>query len=211
MRKTIVLLVAFTAATALAGGIQVSPSSVTMQIGDVFILNAVNAPGGLSSGFRYDVTFYSDDPTIATVTGFASGSGYAAPYPIPDNGNVYVTAISPGIAHVRAKTCCGDLATVIVRPQPVLSVQPDEVIATRGKPVTLLATMTDPVWYVTFEWFRGHIGDESRPLQTSASQLLVFMPEPGTNTVWVRASAVKWQGTAEAKVTVPVVRRRASR
>jgi hypothetical protein len=211
MRKMIVLLVALTATTVFAaGGLQVSPASVTLNVGDSAILTATDAPGGFSSGFAYNVTFHSDAPDVADISGFASGSGYFKPDPIPHNGEIYVLAIGPGIAHVHVG-CCYELATVIVKPTPVLAVQPDDVTVARGKQVTLVASVTDALSPVAYQWFRGHTGDESKLLQLSSSPILTFAPDPGTNAVWLRAMSGTWQSTAEVKVTVMPVRRRAAR
>lgn len=211
MRKLTAVLIVLSATTAFAGGIQVTPSEVTLTVGDHVVLHAFDAPGGLSSGYPYYAAFYSDNPAVAGISGVASGTGYGKPDSTPHNGDVFVTAVAPGIAHARYKDATAEVATIIVRAQPVLSVHPDSITVPANKPAMLWAGVTDAPSYVTFAWYRGHTGDESKPLQLSSDPALRFTPQYGTTAVWVRAVSGTWTASAEAKVTVTSPRRRAVR
>src|SRR4051794_16342195 len=82
MRTTLlVLLGSATLALPLAGqsGPAVSPAQTTLRVGDRTMLHGYQHPGGLSSGFPYHYLFYSDDDSVATVSGFASGSSTTHP------------------------------------------------------------------------------------------------------------------------------------
>jgi len=190
--RTIVLSLLITAvAFRLAGqaGPAVSPKQITMHAGETATLSGSEHPGGLSCGFPYHFDFISDMPAVATVQGFASGSSACQADQVPDNGVVYVTAVAPGLAHVRADGCCGDLSTITVLPQlhPVAIYAP----ATRvllGQPVVITALLTGYDQTPLFAWYRGRIGDFSHPIRQSSDPHLTFVgSDSGVSYLWVQA------------------------
>src|SRR5437016_4085462 len=134
MRRNIpLLLLAFIAIPAMAGGVVVSPATATVRVGETIVLYAADYPGGLSSGYPYSVNFTSDRPGVAQIHGFASGSGYLKPDPIPENGSVYVKGITPGIAHVRGVGFAADFAEVTVVEPPSVAVLPSALTVRHGE------------------------------------------------------------------------------
>ena len=200
MRRNILLLaLSFIAVPAMAGGIAVSPSTATVHVGETIVLWAADYPGGLSSGYPYSATFSSDRAGVAKIHGFASGSGYLKPDPLPENGNVYVTGISPGIAHVRAAGFVADFAEVTVVPTPTVAVAPSTLTVRYGETATLTALLTGED-NAMFEWYLGHTGDYSHFL--SADRVLRFHPTSPVTYVWVWAGAHSSIMRSEAVVTV---------
>src|SRR5216684_7095755 len=104
MRAIVFILLTTAVALRLAGqaGPSVSPKEITMHAGENAGLAGSEHPGGLTCGFPYRYDFFSDNPAVAIVHGFASGSSACQPDQVPDNGVVSVTAVAPGVAHVRA-------------------------------------------------------------------------------------------------------------
>ncbi len=191
MRTIVFILLTTAVAFRLAGqsGPSVSPKEVTMQVGQTAALAGSDHPGGLTCGFPYHFNFISDMPAVAIVHGFASGSSVCYPDQVPDNGVVSVTAVAPGIAHVRVEGCCGDLSTITVLPQlhPVaLYAQPARVLL--GQPVVVTALLTGSDQTPVFVWYRGRIGDYSLRLQQSSDPHLTFLgSDPGVSYIWVQA------------------------
>jgi len=210
LKSTARLAMFLLAAPVFAGGPEVRPLDSTIYVGQSIVLHAINAPGGLSSGYPYNFIFKSDASWVAEIHGFAKGSGYINPDPIPDNGDVFVTGVGPGTAHVLISGLEANFATVVVLQRPVLALVHDVVNVPKGTPATLSAAVTgspgDPL--VTFAWYRGHINDMTQPLQVSTSPVLQFVPESATTFVWVRAASATWVASAEAEVRVFTPRRR---
>ena len=191
MRALVISLLTTAMAFRLAAqaGASISPKQITMHAGETAVLAGSQHPGGLSCGFPYHYNFFSDNPTVATVHGFASGSSACQADQVPDNGVVSVTAVAPGVAHVRAEGCCGDLSTITVLPpiHPVAIYAP----ATRvlfGQSVVVTALLTDNDQTPLFAWYRGRIGDYSRPIRLSSDPHLTFIGNDlGVAYIWVQA------------------------
>lgn len=194
-----------------AGGLQVWPSEITLRVGDTAILHAENVPGGLSGGFPYSATFSSDKPSVAGVEGFASGSGYLKPDPLPRNGDVFVKALAPGVAHVRASGFLSSFATITVAPPLVVTVVNGTPVVVRGQSATLAAALSEPQNDAVFAWYVGHTGDTSRLLQSSSDPVVQLVPDGGVTNIWVNATAGRWQASAETEITVTEARRRSAR
>ena len=201
-RNVLLLLVAL---PAFAGGVTVSPATATVRVGEQIVLFAGDEPGGLSNGFPYDYTFTSDDPSIAQIHGFASGTGYLQPYPYANNGKVYVTGIAPGVAHVVAPGQKFATITVIAA---AITVTPTVTAVRSGDSVTLVALITGGYQNVALEWYLGQAGDLSHLL--GAGPLLQFQPPSPRTYVWVRATGVATMATAEVEINV-LARSRAAR
>lgn len=212
MPRVVAGLVSLLIATAaFAGGIAVYPHALTLRVGQSAVLHAENDPGGLSSGLPYSVKFTSDKRSVAEVTGFASGTGYLQPDPIPLNGNVYVRAIAPGIAHVTSADCCGQLATITVLPQPVLRIEPAALTVVQGQPAVFVAFISDAPPNVVYCWYAGFSAQTMQLVQQSIDPTLRFTPDPRLTVVSLRAVAPGWTGLAEARITVVPGRRRPTR
>lgn len=204
LRNVLLLLIAL---PAFAGGLVVSPSSVNIRVGEQIVLHAGDEPGGLSGGFPYDYTFQSDDPSVAEVHGFASGSGYLQPYPYPNNGNVYVTGIAPGVAHVVTHGWIAKLTTITVT-EARITLTPPVATVRSGDSVTMVAFITGGYQNVLLEWYLGHTGDLSHLL--AAGPLLSFRPPAAKTYVWVRAIIGASITTEEVEINV-MARSRAAR
>lgn len=209
VRNVLSLLLLLVAIPALAGGIAVHPNAAGLRVGEQITLEAANDPGGLSSGYPYSVTFESDDPTVAEVHGYASGSGYLQPYPYPKNGMVFVTAVAPGVAHVVAHGFLGKLATITVTGDIGLTVTPPAATVRNGDTVSLVALITGGYQNVTLEWFLGRTGDTSH-LLTAGPILSRYQPPTAKTYIWVRATAGTTVATAEIEINV-IPRSRAAR
>jgi hypothetical protein len=191
MRAIVISLLTTAMAFRLAGqaGPSISPKQITMHAGETAVLAGSEHPGGLSCGFPYHFDFISDTPAVASVHGFASGSSACQADQVPDNGVVSVTAVAPGVAHVRAVGCCGDLSTITVLPpiHPVAIYAP----ATRvlfGQSVVITALLTGYDQTPLFAWYRGRIGDYSRPIRLSSDPRLTFLGnDPNVSYIWVLA------------------------
>jgi len=214
MRITMIALLISAPALPVMGaaGPVVWPAQITIRVGESVTLHGYQNAGGLSEGFPYHHEFYSDAPGVATVRGFASGSATTRPDPLPGNGDVFVIAIAPGLAHVRAKACCADLAEITVRSQirPVkIHAETSRVLL--GQPVVLLAVARydQPP---TFFWYRGQMGDGTRLIQASANPQLTFVAEDsGKSHIWVQAFAGPESSSAEIVIEAAVPRRRTAK
>jgi hypothetical protein len=198
LRNLVSLALLLTALPLFAGGIVVSPQTVTVRVGEVAVLHASNQPGGLSSGYPYSAEFNSDNPSVAEIHGFASGSGYLKPDPVPRNGDVFVTGLAVGTAHVRAKGFISSFATVVVEPGFAVSITPSALVVRHGETITLNAVTVNGD-AATTEWYLGHTGDLTHFL--SAERVLHFAPPAAASTVWLRAmTATGVVMTAEAEI-----------
>jgi uncharacterized protein YjdB len=124
--------------------VQVSPSTDTVRVDEQVTLSvAVLDDQGAES--EAAVSWSSDDPSVATVTGVAAaaGSGAGPGRGAAQSGTAVVDGIAPGTTIVRA-TAQGveGTATVVVRPQPVASVEVEPASPTLrlGATATLSAT-----------------------------------------------------------------------
>src|SRR6266849_8496854 len=81
MRVTMIILLISALALPLPGaaGPVVSPTQVTIRVGESVTLHGYQNAGGLSEGFPYAYEFYSGAPGVATVRGFASGTATTRP------------------------------------------------------------------------------------------------------------------------------------
>lgn len=198
LRNVLSLTVLLAALPMFGGGIVVYPRTANVRVGEVVVLHAANEPGGLSSGYPYSAEFSSDAPSVAEIHGFASGSGYLQPYPIPRNGDIFVTGLAVGTAHVRAKGFISDFATVTVEPGFAVSITPSALVVRHGETVTLSAVMVNGN-AVTTEWYLGRTGDLTHFL--SAERVLHFEPPAAGSYVWLRAAtATGVIMTAEAEI-----------
>jgi hypothetical protein len=209
-----IVLVLLTTAVALRlsaqSGPAVSPNEVTMRAGETVVLHGWQHPGGFSCGFPYHYEFFSDIPAVATVRGFASGPSVCKPPdPVPDNGVVYVTAVAPGVAHVRVDGCCGDLSTITVLPRIAVEIHADVMRVSVGQPVVVTALVTGYDQAPVFGWYRGRIGDFSRPIRQSGDPRLTFIGgEPGVSYIWVQAFAGSVTSSAEVGIEILIQPRR---
>jgi len=201
MRAIVLSLLATAAAFRLAAqaGPSISPKVITMHAGENAGITGSQHPGGLTCGFPYRYDFISDNPAVAIVHGFASGSSACHPDQVPDNGVVSVTAVAPGVAHVRASGCCGELSTITVLPpiHPV-AIQAQATRVLLGQPVIVTALLPDNNQAPLFAWYRGRIGDFSSPLGLSSDPRLTFIGNDlGVSYVWVQAFAGSATSSAE--------------
>jgi hypothetical protein len=191
-----------------------APRKSRFIVGDSVRLHGYQNAGGFSPGFPYHYQFISDAPAIADVHGFASGSSTTHPDPIPRNGDVFVKAVQPGLAHVRAKGYRFDLATITVLPQigPV-HIHAETTLAFPGQEVALLAILPGSDEPPLFVWYRGRLGDTSRLIQASTDPQLTFVaPASGPTYFWVQAFAGSATSSAEIVIeTAPPPRRRTVR
>jgi hypothetical protein len=212
MRTIVLSLLTTAVAFRMAGqaGPVVSPKEVTMHAGETTMLAGSQHPGGLSCGFPYHYEFFSDMPSVATVRGFASGPSVCQPPdPVPDNGVVYVTAVAPGVAHVRAEGCCGDLSTITVLPRITVEIYAAATRVLVGQPVVITALTSGYDQTPVFAWYRGRIGDFSRPIRQSADPRLTFVgSEPGVSYIWVQAFEGSLTSSAEIGVELFIQPRR---
>ena len=214
MRAIVWMLLTIATALPLAGqaGPSVSPKEITMRAGDTAVLMGSQHPGGLTCGFPYHYEFFSDMPSVATVRGFASGSSICHPDQVPENGVVYVTAVAPGLAHVRAVACCGNLSTITVLPQILpVEIRAEATRVLAGQQVALTAVVPGYEGASMFSWYRGRIGDLSRPIRTSSDPHLVLnVTEAGVFYIWVQALAGSFASSDEIGIEVVQPRRRAA-
>ena len=215
MRRFALILLTAAAALPLAGqaGPVVSPAVLTMRVGEHALLHGYQHPGGLSGGFPYHYDFSSDAPAVAPVQGVAAGSSFSHPDPNPENGNVYVSAVAAGVAHVRAGQYPPiDLATITVLPQ----ILPVEIHAAatrvlRGYPIELTAVVPGYDQTATFSWYRGRIGDISRLIRASSDPHLALTgSDLGISYIWVQALAGSAASSDEIGFEVIEGRRHAS-
>lgn len=215
MRIFIATLLLSAVAVPLRGefGPVVTPSRVTIRVGEEIRLHGYQNAGGLSPGFPYHWRFFSDARDVAEVRGFASGESALEPDPAP-SGRIYVTGRRPGIAHVRIRDYSGHLATITVLPR----IEPVQIHAetTRvfpGQEVVLLATVSGYEEPSIFTWYRGRIGDTAHPLQASNDPQWTFIAtSPGTSHFWVQAFSGSVSSSAEIAIeTAAPPRRRSAR
>jgi hypothetical protein len=210
--RTIVLILLTTAAAlrvAAQAGPAVSPKDVTMHAGDTAVLAGWQHPG-FSCGFPYHYDFFSDMPSVASVRGFASGSSACQADQVPGNGVVYVTAVAPGLAHVRVQGCCGDLSTITVLPQiPPVSIYAQATRVLVGQQVALTAVVPGYDQTPVFSWYRGRIGDYSRLIRVSADPHLTFIgSDLGVSYIWVQAFEGSVTSSAEIGIEIIIPPRR---
>jgi hypothetical protein len=215
MRTFFVMLLATAAALPLAGqaGPAVSPKELTMHVGDAAVLAGYQHAGGLSCGFPYHYEFFADVPSVATVRGFASGSSTCHPDPLPDNGVVYVVAVAPGIAHVRTGDYRLDLSTITVLPQILpVEIRAETTRVLSGQQVSLTAVVPGYEQTPVFAWYRGRLGDLTRPIRTSSDpHLTVTVIGAGVSYIWVQALAGAFASSDEIGIEIVQPRRRATR
>jgi len=204
-----VLAIAVEFPLAAQSGPAVSPNEITLRAGDTAILKGYQHPGGLSCGFPYHYEFFSDAPAVAAVHGLASGSSVCHP---DDNGDVYVTAVSPGIAHVRVAACCGDLSTITVLPQLLpVEIRADAVRVLAGQQIVLTAVVPGYEGAPWFSWYRGRLGDSSHPIRTSFDpHLAINVTDAGMSYIWVYAFAGPRASSDEIAIEIIQPRRRAA-
>jgi hypothetical protein len=181
-----------------------------MRAGETAMLHGWQHPGGFSCGFPYHYEFFSDMPAVATAHGFASGPSVCQPPDnVPYNGVVSVTAVAPGVAHVRADGCCGDLSTITVLPRIAVEISAQATRVLVGEPVVVTALITGYDQTPVFAWYRGRIGDFSRPIRQSADPRLTFTgSEPGLTYIWVQAFEGSVTSSAEIGIEVLIQPRR---
>lgn len=215
MRVMLVTLLAAAVALPLAAaaGPVVSPAEITLHVGEAAILTGYQNAGGLSQGFPYHYDFLSDLPAVAAVRGFASGKATTYPDPIPHNGEIFVTALQAGVAHVRIRDYPLDLATITVLPQiGLVEIHAATAVVTPGQPVVLTAVVRGYDQQATFEWYRGRTDDTTCRIQASTDPQVSFVAQHPTEYVWVRASAGPFTGSAEIRLAAaPPGRRRAAK
>jgi hypothetical protein len=198
-------------AVRLAGqaGPVVSPKEMTMRVGQTAVLAGSQHPGGLSCGFPYHYEFTSDMPSVGTVRGFATGSSACHADQVPENGVVYVTAVAPGVAHVRVDGCCGDLSTITVLPRIAVEIYAQAMRVPVEQPVVVTALVTGYDQTPVFAWYRGPIGDFSRPIRQSADPRLAFIgSEPGVSYIWVQVFADSVISSTEISIEMFIEPRR---
>jgi hypothetical protein len=185
-----------------AAGPVVRPAEITLRAGESAVLHGYQNAGGFSEGFPYRYDFVSDAPAVASVRGFASGSSTTHPDPVPGNGDVFVMANQPGIAHVRAKGYSFDLATItVLRQIAPVEIHTDATRVSAGKRVVLIAVVPGYDQPAVFYWYRGHVGDISNPLQASTDPRLSFVaPSSGVSYFWVQALAGSVSSSAEIAI-----------
>jgi hypothetical protein len=204
MRAIVLFLLTVAVSLQMAGqaGPAVSPKEVTLRVGESAVLAGSDHPG-LSCGFPYHFEFISDMPSVATVRGFASGSSACQSDQVPDNGVVSVAAVAPGVAHVRVDGCCGDLSTITVLPRIAVEIYAQTTRVLVGQPVVVTALTTGYEQTPVFAWYRGRIGDFSRPIRQSADPRLTFIgSEVGLSYVWVQAFEGSVTSSAEIGIEV---------
>lgn len=212
IRSLCALLLFGAAATAYAGGPAIYPHEAVIHVGDTIVLMASNEPGGLSTGFPYNWSFTSDNSSVADIHGFAKGSGYLQPDPLPNNGDIFVKGIGPGVAHVGIAGFTAAYATITVETPPLpVQVDPPAVTVDRGLMVILTASVPDRL-VVLFTWYLGRLGDTSHFLQSSNDPTLRFVPTSPLTTpttyVWVQAASTDAISTAEVSIHLTQPRRR---
>lgn len=218
MLKTVLACFLLAAASSAFGGHAggepvVFPSGSAVQVGESTVLSVTIWPGGLSSGFPYSMQFSSDNPLVADIHGFASGSSYVHADPIPDNGKIFVTGLAPGVAHVTASGFSQTIATVTVEAKelPVI-VSPAALTILSGQTATLTALVPNATGSVVFLWYLGRMNDQSHVLQISSDPILRLTPSNiPTTYVWVRGMSAHGDTSAEVKISVEQPRVRAMR
>lgn len=214
MRLILLALLTTAGVLPLAGqaGPVVWPPELTMHVGETVTMHGYQHPGGLSDGFPYHYEFFSDEPSVATVRGFASGSSYSHADPLPNNGVVFVIAVEPGVAHVRTEGFPTALATVTVLRQilPVeIHAQATRVLP--GEPFVLTAVVPGYDQTPTFSWYRGRLGDFPRLIQVSSEPTLTLTSsDPGVSYFWVQALAGSAASSDEIGIEIIRPRRRAA-
>jgi len=214
MRTILRALLIIVATAPLFGqaGPVVSPKEPTIRAGDSALLLGYQHPGGFSGGYPYHYEFVSDAPGIATVHGFASGSSFTQRDEIPGNGDVHVTAISAGVAHIRANGFISDLATITILPQilPVeIHAEASRVLS--GQQIRLTAVVPGYDETATFSWYRGRIGDTTRAIRASSDpHLSLIGSDAGISYIWVQALAGSKASASEISIEVVQPRRRAA-
>lgn len=214
MRAIVLALITSVLALPLAGqsGPAVYPTAVTMRVGETAVLHGYQHPG-FSTGFPYHYEFSSDEPSIATVHGFASGMSLTKPDPIAGNGVVFVTAVREGIAHVIPQTVRLTLSTITVL-APILPVEirAKATRVLRGQQVVLTAVVPGYDGTPVFAWYRGRMGDMTRRIQASLEPTLTFTgSDLGVSYVWVQALAGAIASSDEISIEVIQPRSRSVR
>jgi hypothetical protein len=129
-------------------------------------------------------------------------------------GKVRITAIAPGEAWVRIREVGSPVwgaryVQIVVRPRPLsVEITPSTWISNLGQPVTLTATTEGSPQ--TFQWYQGHLGDVSHPLEASGSEVTVTPMRSGLAYYWVLVTGAQGTSSAEVAIDVKAPRRRAA-
>jgi hypothetical protein len=186
-----------------------SPTDVHISVGEVATVQVHVTFSGLLPNFGDPVneSFCSDDESVATGTLTITDH---------DTHTLEIVGVSPGFASIRSgipgqplggwrwvrvSVDCGPEIPI----RPILPVLQGSI----GVPVVLIANgyFREPV---EFKWYQGRTGDVTHPLAASGSEIAFKPAAYGQQYVWVVAHSICSSSTAEFRIDVPLVRRRAA-
>lgn len=144
--------------------------------------------------------FHSDDANVATAVGGKES--------LHRPGSIRITAIAPGIAHVRLDSTYAYVTVTVVGDYPPPQIALSTRVVTPGQPVTLTAIFPYPALYI---WYDGALGDRTKALGSTGELTYVAPHTPGTYHVWLSVTTSSFAGMAEATIEVVEPRRRAAR
>jgi hypothetical protein len=161
----------------------VYPANITVPVGGM----ETAQPGWDHGLVMYEERddFSSDDPDVAFVYGYVTKTG--------GSGGITVTGIHPGTAHVINTASHELLATITVYDRPLYaSALPSERVTVTLGASQSLTVRTDGWTAAACDWYRGEVGDTTRPLPPSVgteSMSYRFQAVTvGTSRLWARVS-----------------------
>lgn len=203
MTRRVLLLVTMLSIAAAAQASyypRLDTDNIPMTVGETQTVGVQAVWSGLVDYGFSPWRFTSDDPHVAFVEGGKEELGKP--------GAIRITALAPGIAHVRMGDA-GPYATIVVAgnyppPQIALSSR----VVTPGQPVTLTAIFPYPAFFI---WYEGSLGDQSNAFSGANATTYTPPQAPGTYHVWLLVMTSTWTGMSEVAIEVVEPRRRAAR
>ena len=188
---------------------QWKPEKIDVLVGETMIVQVRAMWSGLVNyGGCICWTFRTENEQVATA--FAHVQDDLVHY-------VAVTGIGPGTTAIRQVLPSGQVegypSYVIIHvscgPEaPLIALTPN--VSTRLNKPVILRAFSDAPDRTAFTWFAGHIGDVSKPIDASGSQISVTPNAVGRQYVWVSAVTNCSTSAAEFAIDVSPSRHRAT-
>jgi hypothetical protein len=180
---------------------RVETDTVRLAVGEQAVVGVEAVHSGFSNWPPFTPwRFHTDDANVAT----AEGGKESLSRP----GSIRITAIAPGIAHVRLDSTYAYITVTVVGDYPPPHIALSTRVVSPGQPVTLTAIFPYPALYT---WHAGALGDRTKALGSTSELTYIAPTRPGTYHVWLNVTTSSFAGMAEATIEVVEPRGRAAR